>query len=74
MSPILTWKRVERRGFVVSHWESEPARFSIWQCRGRLRTDRVSYELLPGYHRFPTLGDAKIEAQRLHLAFIGAKT
>jgi hypothetical protein len=70
MSPTLTWRRVERRGFIVSHWESDPARFSIWQCRNRLRTNIVSYELMPGYARFPSLAAAKAEAQRQHTEYM----
>ena len=66
MSQQLTWARVPRRGFVVSHWECEPARFSIWQIRTIGSAGLHQYELVPGYTKFASLTEAKAEAQRRH--------
>lgn len=70
MSQQLTWARVPRRGFVVAHWECEPARFSIWQVRTIGSAGLLRYELVPGYTKFVSLAEAKAEAQRRHDSYL----
>lgn len=64
----LAWHRVERRGRVLAHWESTPARWSIWKDvmgGGRTGPRIVVTRLLPGCYICKNVADAKARAQRL---------
>lgn len=68
---MVTWTRVERKGFVASHWHAQTGRgsFSIWWRRDGSRTRKsVSFALVGPdglRHQYNTVKEAKAAVAKI---------